>query len=358
MNTTADPYAVLGVSRDADQESITDAYHRAMRKAHPDMPGGTEEKAATVSAAYEILSDPARRAAHDLDARRGTVTTDPAATATAGPVQAPAEGPISFWELTVGHLVLLAVALVSLLASLLVPPTFVPVLAVTLVSGGVATYAAAKYWSSIPPTVGVIPAAALVTSVNPISRWLAVGTWPLVAFAGLALLFVGVSVLNQIRRIRRLVGVTQEKRWVFTAGQTTHPFLLAAGNATGWVGLTGDGPFSTVLMNGRHLILLATATATYPGESLAITSGQLLRTRPGSTVALPDAAVDLPLTLPRIPDGFQGRFAVFVPGVAAGAGPIGDVPVIGEADLLAWMAAVPVSRLDRADVLTAADLVS
>jgi len=62
-----DPYAELGVSRDASSEEIRCAYRQVARRHHPDVnrdPGGPERFAAAARA-YEILSDPAARARYD-----------------------------------------------------------------------------------------------------------------------------------------------------------------------------------------------------------------------------------------------------------------------------------------------------
>ena len=62
-----DPYAELGVSRDASSEEIRRAYRQVARRHHPDInrdPGGPERFAAAARA-YEILSDPAARARYD-----------------------------------------------------------------------------------------------------------------------------------------------------------------------------------------------------------------------------------------------------------------------------------------------------
>ena len=62
-----DPYAELGVARDASSEEIRRAYRRVARRHHPDVsrdPGGPERFAAAARA-YEMLSDPAARARYD-----------------------------------------------------------------------------------------------------------------------------------------------------------------------------------------------------------------------------------------------------------------------------------------------------
>ena len=50
-----DYYAILGVSRDADQSEIKKAYRKKARETHPDY-GGDEEAFKAVSVAYETLS--------------------------------------------------------------------------------------------------------------------------------------------------------------------------------------------------------------------------------------------------------------------------------------------------------------
>jgi len=62
-----DLYALLGVSRDADADTIKKAYRRLARQLHPDVNPDpeTQEKFKEVSRAYEVLSDPQKRAAYD-----------------------------------------------------------------------------------------------------------------------------------------------------------------------------------------------------------------------------------------------------------------------------------------------------
>jgi DnaJ-class molecular chaperone len=64
----ADPYATLGVKKDASQADIQRAYRRLAKKLHPDLnPGNTaaEDKFKEASAAYDLLSDPDKRARFD-----------------------------------------------------------------------------------------------------------------------------------------------------------------------------------------------------------------------------------------------------------------------------------------------------
>lgn len=63
-----DPYALLGLPRDASAEAIRTAYRKLARKHHPDLnPGNAEAEARfkAISTAHDLLSDPARRARFD-----------------------------------------------------------------------------------------------------------------------------------------------------------------------------------------------------------------------------------------------------------------------------------------------------
>jgi DnaJ-class molecular chaperone len=63
-----DPYAVLGVARDASEDDIKKAYRRLAKKLHPDLSPGNranEQQFKEVTAAYDLLSDPAKRARYD-----------------------------------------------------------------------------------------------------------------------------------------------------------------------------------------------------------------------------------------------------------------------------------------------------
>jgi molecular chaperone DnaJ len=62
-----DLYALLGVPRDADADTIKKAYRRLARQLHPDVnpDPGTQERFKEISQAYEVLSDPQKRAAYD-----------------------------------------------------------------------------------------------------------------------------------------------------------------------------------------------------------------------------------------------------------------------------------------------------
>jgi molecular chaperone DnaJ len=63
-----DPYEVLGVERDAPEQTIKKAFRRLARELHPDVNAhdpDAEEKFKEAAEAYEILSDAERRATYD-----------------------------------------------------------------------------------------------------------------------------------------------------------------------------------------------------------------------------------------------------------------------------------------------------
>jgi len=70
-----DPYAVLGVSRQASQDDVKKAYRRLVKDLHPDRNPGdakTEQRFKDVSAAYAIVGDPEKRRKFD----RGEIDAD------------------------------------------------------------------------------------------------------------------------------------------------------------------------------------------------------------------------------------------------------------------------------------------
>ncbi|HET8659115.1 MAG TPA: molecular chaperone DnaJ [Micromonosporaceae bacterium] len=75
-----DYYAILGVRRDASAEHIKRAYRKLARQYHPDVnpDPAAQEKFKDINAAYEVLSDPAKREIVDLGG-------DPLAPSGAGP---------------------------------------------------------------------------------------------------------------------------------------------------------------------------------------------------------------------------------------------------------------------------------
>lgn len=71
-----DPYAVLGVRRDATQAQISSAYRAGLRRHHPDTRDADADAAAADAAleqtiaAYLLLAGPGARAEHDRSERR------------------------------------------------------------------------------------------------------------------------------------------------------------------------------------------------------------------------------------------------------------------------------------------------
>ena len=62
-----DYYKILGISRDADEKAIKQAYRRLARKFHPDVSkeANAEEKFKELQEAYEVLKDPEKRRSYD-----------------------------------------------------------------------------------------------------------------------------------------------------------------------------------------------------------------------------------------------------------------------------------------------------
>jgi molecular chaperone DnaJ len=70
MPTTTDPYKALGVDKKASEDDIKKAYRKLAMKHHPDRNQGddakkSEDKFKEAKEAYEMLSDPQKRAAYD-----------------------------------------------------------------------------------------------------------------------------------------------------------------------------------------------------------------------------------------------------------------------------------------------------
>lgn len=75
-STERDLYAILGVGRDASQDDIKAAFRERALECHPDRVADEEKEAAKdeflrVQKAFDVLSDPERRAAYDAN---GTVS--------------------------------------------------------------------------------------------------------------------------------------------------------------------------------------------------------------------------------------------------------------------------------------------
>ena len=90
MPAPRDPYSVLGVPKGASADDIKQAYRRLAKQFHPDLnPGRTdiEQRFKEISAAYNLLSDPEKRARFDrgeLDANGSERPSNPFHRAYAG----------------------------------------------------------------------------------------------------------------------------------------------------------------------------------------------------------------------------------------------------------------------------------
>lgn len=93
------PYEVLGVAPGAEQEAITGAYRALARKYHPDCNPSGAERMKAINAAYELLSDPGRRAAYNrqrpAESRGGSRTSTPPPPP---PRPEPPPAPICMWH--------------------------------------------------------------------------------------------------------------------------------------------------------------------------------------------------------------------------------------------------------------------
>lgn len=99
-----DYYAVLGINAQASAAEVTRAYRRLVRRLHPDTrdhhgepDGDADARLALVRTAFDLLHDPAQRAAYDRRRRRATPVRRPSpATCSreAPPIRA---GPVRYW---------------------------------------------------------------------------------------------------------------------------------------------------------------------------------------------------------------------------------------------------------------------
>ena len=75
MTTPSDHYATLQVHPNADPDVVDAAYRKLATKYHPDINGSSDanERMATINAAYDVLSDPKKRARYDAQRSGHTV---------------------------------------------------------------------------------------------------------------------------------------------------------------------------------------------------------------------------------------------------------------------------------------------
>ena len=92
MAADIDPYKVLQVDPEAEDEVIQAAYRRLAQKYHPDRQPGPEgaTRMIAINAAWELVGDPAKRAAYDRSRRASPVPPPPAAAPASAPRPAPA----------------------------------------------------------------------------------------------------------------------------------------------------------------------------------------------------------------------------------------------------------------------------
>jgi len=72
--TTIDPYVTLGIPAGASREVAARAHRRLAKRFHPDVNPGpaAAERMRRINEAWRILSNPARRAAHDTGSGTGS----------------------------------------------------------------------------------------------------------------------------------------------------------------------------------------------------------------------------------------------------------------------------------------------
>ncbi len=97
-----DYFAILGVSPEATEAEVRQAYRRLARRYHPDLnpdePEG-EARLKELNEAYEVLSDPTRRAAYEAQRRAVRIQVTGAPRRAPGPPRPPA-GPPTHVDLT------------------------------------------------------------------------------------------------------------------------------------------------------------------------------------------------------------------------------------------------------------------
>ena len=133
MTTRSDYYRILQVHPKAEKEVIDAAYRKLAAKYHPDVSQVSDamERMKQINTAYEVLSDPVKRAAYDAArGRAASPDTPPHATARS-------QYPSKVWRtlLIAAGLTLLAVVVFRLVPALLliVARLVVPLVVISLV---------------------------------------------------------------------------------------------------------------------------------------------------------------------------------------------------------------------------------
>lgn len=73
----ANPYAVLGVDKNASKDDIKKAYRKLAKDHHPDSNGGNDKKFKEINEAYKILTDPKEKAKYEEEKFRNTQRNSP-----------------------------------------------------------------------------------------------------------------------------------------------------------------------------------------------------------------------------------------------------------------------------------------
>lgn len=94
MSDEIDPYKVLQVDSEAEDEVITAAYRRLARKYHPDLAESPDAAArmTRINAAWGLIGDPAKRAAYDRSKQAGSGGRASGSGAASGQAPASAKG--------------------------------------------------------------------------------------------------------------------------------------------------------------------------------------------------------------------------------------------------------------------------
>lgn len=99
-----DLYELLEVEESVDQREISLAFRRLAKRWHPDLNSACEhdatERMKQISAAYEVLRDPDRRADYDLTLRAPAPTRPPEPTVSDAGQRSAASAPAAWWAFT------------------------------------------------------------------------------------------------------------------------------------------------------------------------------------------------------------------------------------------------------------------